>query len=138
MEHTNTPTTDQNDDLADWEELFNNPEKAKLYQQDCERTARNLARLMEIEADEKSLKDIVFSLEMTKADNNARNPLDFADMLSVNARVLNAAFEFYLSKAHEAAEPDQKIKLAFAAQSLLVRSIGCWKRLSDMQIGGTK
>lgn len=136
MEDKNkTPTRE---DAPDWDEFLDTPEQEKLLHEESERTARNLLRLMEIEADEKSLKDIVFSLEMTKADNNARNPIDFADMLSVNARVLNAAFEFYLSKAHKSAEPDQKIKLAFAAQSLLVRSIGCWKRLSDMQIGGTK
>ena len=137
MEHKNTPEN-QTREPVNTDDPLENIHLDDLHIQECERTARNLMRLLEIEENEKALKDIVFSLEMTKADNNARNPIDFADMLSVNARTLNAAFEFYLSKAHQSPEPDQKIKLAFAAQSLLVRSIDSWKRLSDMQIGGTK
>ncbi len=109
-----------------------------LYQQEVERTARNLARFLEIEEEEKTLEDIVFSLEMVKVNNNARNPVEFADMLGENAIVLNAAFQFYLDKAHKSPAPDHKIRLALLAQSQLIRSIATWKRIAEMQNGGTK
>ncbi len=109
-----------------------------LRQKEVERTAANILLFLQEEQDDDSLDHVVFSLEQSMAETHAKNPIDFSDMLTTNARILNAAFEFYLNKAHQSKTSNEKILLAMRAQSQLARTIDTWRRLANFQNGGTK
>lgn len=139
MEHTkDTPQPQHPGETSDLDEILNDPEKLAIRAKECDEIARAILRQVAIEDEERALNNMAFSLEMVEIDCATGHPAEFANMLTSNTRVLDAAFKYYLKKAHKADQPDQKIRLAFAAQSQLVRSIETWKRIAQMQIGGTK
>lgn len=116
---------------------FNSPD-FDLHAQSVERTARNMLNFYEAEKQRQSLDAVVFSLERSMAETQMNNPVDFSDMLTTNARILNAAFEYYLDKAHQSPAADGKIGLAMKMQTQLARTIDVWRRLADFQNRVTK
>src|SRR5688500_896413 len=115
----------------------NSPE-FDLHMKTVEKTAANLLHFLEIEKERAAIDNVVFSLHQSIADMQAKNPLDFSDMLTTNARILNAAFEYYLDKAHHSPAADHKIVLAMKMQGQLTRTIDAWRRLADFQNRVTK
>lgn len=136
----NTPETPPGypDDTDLYNEDFGDSPEFDLYAESLTKTAANIMRFLEIEEEKKAIDNVVFSLEQTILDNQAKNPIDFSDILTTNARILNAGFEFYLNKAHTCAEGDAKILMAMKMQGQLARTIDTWRRLAHFQKGGTK
>lgn len=63
----------------------------------------------------------------------AEGAVDFSDMLSGNARALNAAFEFYMSRAAQSSANERRILMALRMQAQLTRTIDTWRRLENSQ-----
>lgn len=95
-------------------------------------------RLRAIEQERAALDTVVFNLSQTFESPPSSTFLDYSSMLDRNARILNAAFEYYLDKAVDSPKADQKIRLAVQMQSQLVRTIDAWRRLENFHEGKTK
>lgn len=97
----------------------------------------DVIRYLTAEKQREKLDTIVFSLDQSLKRLDRDPHIDFQDMLANNAQSLNAAFDYYLSNAHKAPDPDHKIGLAFRAHAQLVWAINTWARLRDAKNGGT-
>lgn len=85
-----------------------------------------------------ALDKIVFSLENALVGGNPGGMPDFPAMLAVNAQALNAAFEYYLTRAHQSPAGDAKILMALRMQTQLTRTIDTWRRFANFQNDQTK
>lgn len=95
-------------------------------------------RIEKIEAERAALDSVVFNLSQAFENPPSSTFIDFSGMLDRNARILNAAFEYYLDKAVESPKADQKIRLAAYMQSQLIRTVDAWRRLENFHQSKTK
>lgn len=95
-------------------------------------------RVLKIQQERATLDTVVFNLSKTFEEPPPCVFTDFSTMLDRNARILNAAFEYYLDKAEESPRADQKIRLAVYMQSQLIRTVDAWRRLENFHQSKTK
>lgn len=95
-------------------------------------------RRQKAEEERAALDTVVFNLTQTFENPPSSTFIDFSQMLDRNARILNAAFEYYLDRAVDSPKADQKIRLAAQMQAQLVRTIDAWRRLEHFHQGKTK
>lgn len=136
MSNETQPPTDDEDEYGILDGMTE--EEFDLEAEVIRRTAINMVHFLKVEEEKKAVDQVVFSLRQSMVDNQAKNPLDFSDILTTNARILNAGFEFYLDKAHESPQAEQKIAMAMKMQSQLARTIDTWRRLANLQNERTK
>ena len=111
---------------------------------DADEVARRLLALLDAQngdaiAEERAALDgVVFNLTQAFENPPSSTFLDFSALLDRNARILNAAFEYYLDKAVDSPKADAKIRLAAQMQAQLVRTIDAWRRLENFHQGKTK
>jgi hypothetical protein len=91
--------------------------------------ARNLQHLLKIADEHVILDNIVESLERTIIDAHCGNSDDFSDILAAQARILDAAFNYYVNKSKDAYSEDDKINIALRAQRQTDKAINTWKRI---------
>ena len=129
MEHKDTPPPEQTETEAYILAL-----EQRAYQ-NVELLAGEILAHYNAQQEAEDTDTVVFSLATVNPDENLP---DFSGMLAGNARILNAAFEYYLENARESKAADAKIMLALRAQGQLSRTIDAWRRLAQFQNGGTK
>lgn len=96
------------------------------------KSAAALQRLAKIQSHEATIDGVICSLEQTMAESSALPPNGLCDLISVQARVLDAAFNNYINKAQDdPAHLDDALRL----QQQTLRTLMAWKVLkSDIYI----
>ncbi len=94
-------------------------------------SARNLQHLLRVDQDTKTFQAVADSLNQTMIDAYGNNPMDICHKMTVQARIFDAMFQDYLTKARNC-EPDQReayIEKAIQCQKQMVRTMSAWKHL---------
>lgn len=93
-----------------------------------ELAAACLQHLFKIEKEQASIEHIVASLEQTITDAHANYPEDLCDMMAVQTRILDAAFNYFLEQSKIGNKGDN-LAMALKAQNQVVRTINTWKKV---------
>jgi hypothetical protein len=95
--------------------------------------ARQMRHLMKMPADDdKPLEAITAALRQSLSEAAAGTPDDFADILTAQARLMDAAFYYYATRAEERPYHEIKhFKMALLAQSQTRQTIQTWKKLRE-------
>lgn len=94
--------------------------------------ARNLKYLLRLQSEQASLPQIVQSLERTLREAEAGKPRDFADILTTQARILDAAFHYYIEESNSPYSGLEKVNTALKAQRQTRQTIMSWKMLTRL------
>lgn len=104
------------------------PGAADLHAHRLELAAANLQHLFKIEKEQAAIENITASLEQTLTDAYANNPVDLCDMMAIQSRILDAAFNYFLEQSRNG-NNTMNLALALKAQNQVVRTINTWKKL---------
>lgn len=94
-------------------------------------SARNLQHLLRVDQDTKTFQAVADSLNQTMIDAYGNNPVDICNKMTMQARIFDAMFQDYLTKARNC-EPDQReayIEKAMRCQKQMVSTMNAWKSL---------
>lgn len=89
-------------------------------------SAKTLHKLSQIHTDEATIDDVICSLEQTQAESMAMLPNGLCDLISVQARILDAAFHNFMLKAQD--DPAHLFN-ALKLQQQTLRTAMTWKLL---------
>lgn len=89
-------------------------------------SASTLHTLSKINPDQASIQDVVHSLEQTMMESLTCTPNELCDLISVQARVLDAAFMNLMDQARDNPE---KLCHALRLQQQTLRTLMAWKAL---------
>jgi hypothetical protein len=91
-------------------------------------SAATLQKLAKLQSHEATIDDVICSLEQTKTESHAMSPNGLCDLISVQARILDAAFNNYIDKAQD---NPAHLEDALRLQQQTLRTLMAWKALKS-------